>query len=59
MKTFTERRRVVESLNRFVPGMEVEDSEVSVSVLVLAWFTFVGVIVHILAFGLFVLWLTN
>lgn len=58
MKTFTERRQALNALERFTPGMEVEEKELPVGFLILAWFCFVGIVVHILAFGWFFLWLT-
>lgn len=58
MKTFTERRQIINALDRFRPGMEEEREEVGVDFLILVFLAVVGFGHLVVYFGLFLIWLT-
>lgn len=51
MNTFAEKRAALTEATKYKPGMEVDDKDIPVAYLILAWFACVGAIVHILALG--------
>lgn len=57
MKSFTERRRIVNALDRFRPGMEEDREEIGADFLILVFLAFVGVGHLVVYFGMFVMWM--
>lgn len=57
MKTFTERRRIINALDRFRPGMEEEPEEIRADFLILVFLAFVGFCHLVVYFGMFVMWM--
>lgn len=58
MKSFTERRRIVNALDRFRPGMEEDREEIGADFLILVFLAFVGFGHLVVYFGMFVMWMT-
>lgn len=58
MKSFTERRRIINALQSFRPGMEEEEEGVSAEFLILVFLAFVGFGHLVVYFGMWVLWMT-
>jgi hypothetical protein len=55
---FNERRKAIQAIRDFRPGMEEEDQSVPIEVLFLAFLAFIGAMVVLLAVGLFMIWIT-
>jgi hypothetical protein len=55
---FEERRKAIQAIRDFRPGMEVEDNEIPIEVMAVAFLAFIGAVVVILGVGLFMIWIT-
>ena len=58
MKSFAKRRRIINALQTFRPGMEEEQEEVSADFLILIFLAFVGYCHLVVYFGMWVIWMT-
>lgn len=52
---FRERRKAIKALQDFRPGMEVEDKDIPLDVLLIAFFTIIGMMATIYAVGVVVI----
>lgn len=57
MKTFSQRRRIVNALEQFRPGKEEPEPEISADFLILVFLAFVGFCHLVVYFGMFVIWM--
>lgn len=55
---FARKRKWINAIRDFRPGMEVEEEGVPIEVLFIAFLATIGAIVVTLAFGLFIIWAT-
>lgn len=56
---FTVKRRIIEALDRFTPGMETEEDDVPISLVVLCAFATLGFIHFLGYFEYLILWITR
>lgn len=58
MKSFAKRRRIINALQTFRPGMEDQEEEVTAEVMILVFLAFVGFCHLVVYFGMWVIWMT-
>ncbi len=52
---FSDHRKTIKALQDFRPGMEVEDKDIPLHVLLIAFFTIIGMMATIYGFGVIVI----
>lgn len=58
MKSFAKRRRIINALQTFRPGMEDQEEEITAEVMILVFLAFVGFCHLVVYFGMWVIWMT-
>lgn len=56
---FTLKRRIIQALDRFTPGMETQEEDVPVSLIILCAFATLGLIHFMGYIAYFILWITR